>query len=299
MTTANSPLILKLLHRVNTLLDVKNDKSRNTIALLAIGIFIAGLYVALRRLDRDVVWHLSAGFLTGMFALLSLTFLINSLRTHASALIVGSNLNFVDNARISLFGSAMNMLPLVIPAGMAMRMSNFVQHGGETKLVVSVMLTNYLLSICSSLLLGIALLAANGFSHLQIPLTLLGMLYIASLALFVKFSGMTYGLRVAILELAAVGVDAIRIYVCFRVLGFSIEWFQATILTVSAILGSAVSIVPAGLGVRELVGAMISPLIAVVPAQTYLAIALNRVFGMLFFVGLSGLVLLTDRSAAR
>jgi uncharacterized membrane protein YbhN (UPF0104 family) len=68
------------------------------------------------------------------------------------------------------------------------------------------------------------------------------------------------------------------------------------VLTISAVLGSAVSIVPAGLGVRELVGAMISPLISVLPAQAFLAIALNRIFGMTFFVGLSGLVLFTDRS---
>ena len=230
-----------------------------------------------------------------MLALLVLTFLINTLRSLSHSKIVGARLGFADNAKMSLFGSAMNMLPLIIPAGMVMRMSNFVQHGGETRTVLGVLLLNYLLALVSSLLLGIAMLVSNGFGQLQIPLFLVGIAYVTNLVLLIRVSGVAYGASIAGLEMAGVGVDAIRIFLCFSILGFSIEAFQAAILTVSAIVGSAASIVPAGLGVRELVGALISPLIAVVPAQTFLAIALNRIFGMLFFVSLSGIVLFADR----
>lgn len=299
MTTNNRKSIYRILDRVSALLDIKNEKSRSSIALLAIGIFLVGLIFSFRRLDASIAWRLSTTILLGMLALLCLTFLINTLRTHTHSRIVGAQLSLGDNAKISLFASAMNMLPMIIPAGMAMRMSNFVRHGGDAKLVVGVLVTNYVLALLSSLLLGIAMLASNSFAQLQIPLVLIAFVYIGVAALFIRLSGLKAGLGIALLELSAVIVDAIRIYICFGILSFSIEYFQAAILTVSAVLGSAVSIVPAGLGVREIVGAMISPLIEVVPEQTFLAIALNRVFGILFFVGLSGLVLFIDRSKQR
>lgn len=293
-----SKITNKFLDRVNSLLDVKNANNRKTITLLAIAVFAAGLLFSAQRLRQDISWNFSASLLASMLALLIATFLINSLRTHSHSRIVGANLSFGDNARISLFGSAMNMLPLLIPAGMLMRMSNFVQHGGQSRLVIGVLLANYVLSLLSSLLLGLVMLNSDALFAMPRLLAFVGVLYVISLITFVRVSGSKYGVGIAVLEMAAVCVDAVRIAICFKLLGFNIEIFQAAILTVSAILGSAVSIVPAGLGVRELVGAVISPLIGLLPEQTFLAIALNRVFGMLFFVGLSGLVLVSDRNEA-
>jgi len=299
MTTTKNNSILRFIDWVNGLLDVKNDRSRKAITLVAIGLFIIGLAVSARRLDSAIAWQFSSTLLVGMFILLCLTFLVNSLRTHTHSRIVGARLSFGDNAKISLFGSAMNMLPLVIPAGMVMRMSNFVQHGGHAGHVAGVLGVNYLLVLASSLLLGFGMLTSTGFEQLRWPLLLICAIYAGTLILFIKLSDINRGLAIGTLELIGVIVDAVRIFVCFHILGFTVEIYQTAVLTVSAVLGSAVSIVPAGLGVRELVGATISPLISVLPAQAFLAIALNRIFGMAFFVGLSGLVLFTDRSKVR
>ena len=121
MTTTKNNTILRFIDWVNGLLNVKNDKSRKAISLLAIGLFGIGLTVSVRRLDSIIAWQFSAAMLISMLVLLCLTFLVNSLRTHTHSRIVGARLSFGDNAKISLFGSAMNMLPLVIPAGMIMR----------------------------------------------------------------------------------------------------------------------------------------------------------------------------------
>jgi uncharacterized membrane protein YbhN (UPF0104 family) len=299
MTTTKNNTILRFVDWVNGLLNVKNDKSRKTISLLAIGLFVIGLTVSARRLDSAIAWQFSTAVLTGMLGLLCLTFLVNSLRTHTHSRIVGARLSFGDNAKISLFGSAMNMLPLVIPAGLIMRMSNFVQHGGQAGHVARVFAVNHLLVLASSLLFGFSMLTTTGIEQLQWPLLLVCVTYLGTLLVLIKQSDTRYGLAIGILELIGVIVDAVRIYLCFKLLGFTIEFYQTAVLTISAVLGSAVSIVPAGLGVRELVGAMVSPLISVLPAQAFLAIALNRIFGMAFFVGLSGLVLFTDRSKAQ
>ena len=87
------------------------------------------------------------------------------------------------------------------------------------------------------------MLSTTGLEHLQGALLLIGGLYFATLVGLVRLSGIKFGLSIGALELLAVGVDAIRIYLCFSVLGFNVEIFQTAVLTISAVLGSAVSIV--------------------------------------------------------
>jgi uncharacterized membrane protein YbhN (UPF0104 family) len=255
--------------------------------------------VALRNLDAGVHFNLPAPVSLAMLVLLCLTFVVNVARTHTHSKILGARLAIADTARMSLFGSALNMLPLIIPAGLYMRMSNFIRHGGKTRHVAGVLVTTYLLSLASSLVIGLGMIRSAAAADLGVALAIVVAGYLLVAALFVKLSGMRYAITIALLEVCAVAVDAARIYLCFQVLGFGVDIAQAAVLTVSAILGSAVSIVPAGLGIRELVGAGISPLIGVAPEQTYLAIALNRIFGIAFFAGLAGIVLWWSRDDSR
>ena len=211
MTHTKKQKMHRIISRVNGLLDVKNDKSRKAITLFALGVFVVGLTVAAQHLDTAIVWHVSGALLVSMVGLLALTFLINTLRTHTHSRVVGARLSFEENAKISLFGSAMNMLPLIIPAGMVLRMSNFVQHGGDSGLVTRVFVVNYLLALLSSLLLGIGMLSTTGLEHLQEALLLIGGLYIATLLGLVRLSGIKFGLSIGALELLAV-VVTVRAY---------------------------------------------------------------------------------------
>jgi len=287
--------VSRLIGKFDALLDVKRGRNRTAITIFAMVIFGGGLLVALRSLDVGLQFELPLLTAVSLIALLCLTFIVNVSRTHTHSKIVGANFGLSDSARVSLFGSALNMLPLIIPAGMYMRMSNFVRHGGRTRHVAGVLVTNYLLALASSLVIGLAMIHSSVAVDLSLPIAIVAAGYLVLGAVFMRISGIRYGVVVAVLELFAVVIDAARIYLCFQILGFGVEIAQAAVLTVSAVLGSAVSIVPAGLGVRELVGAGISPLIKVAPEQTFLAIALNRVFGIVFFVGLAAIVLWRDR----
>jgi uncharacterized membrane protein YbhN (UPF0104 family) len=299
MRELGNKTISSLMGKIDALLDVKRGGNRTVVTVFALLIFVGGLLVALRNLDAGLHVELPALTAISMLVLLVLTFAVNVVRTHTHAKIVGASLTAGDSARISLFSSAMNMLPLIIPAGMYMRMSNFVRHGGGTGHVAGVLVTNYLLSLASSLAIGIAMIQSSMAVDLSLLVAVIVACYAALAIVFVRISGVRHGITIALLELVAVAIDAARIFLCFQILGFGVEIAQAAVLTVSAILGSAVSIVPAGLGIRELVGAGISPLIKVVPGQAFLAIALNRVFGVAFFAGLAALVLWRDRNEAR
>lgn len=295
MYALSAKTITRLIGKFDALLDVKSGRNRTAITIFALVVFAGGLFIAFRNLDAGLQFELPLLTALSMLALLCLTFIVNVTRTHTHSKIVGADLGVGDSARVSLFGSALNMLPLIIPAGMYMRMSNFVRHGGRTRHVAGVLVTNYLLSLASSLAIGLAMIQSSVAADLSVPVAIVVTGYVILGVVLVKVSSLRYGAVIALLELFAVAIDAARIYLCFHILGFGVEIAQAAVLTVSAILGSAVSIVPAGLGVRELVGAGISPLIQVAPQQTFLAIALNRVFGIAFFVGLASLVLWWER----
>ncbi len=79
---------------------------------------------------------------------------------------------------------------------------------------------------------------------------------------------------------ALVLMDALRIFTCFLILGLDGTFGQASVLTVSSVLGAAVSIVPAGLGIREGAAALLAPFVALAAASAYLSTSLNRVIGL-------------------
>ncbi|MDN3720575.1 lysylphosphatidylglycerol synthase domain-containing protein [Roseibium salinum] len=82
------------------------------------------------------------------------------------------------------------------------------------------------------------------------------------------------------IKIGLVLVDAMRLYFCFHALGPQVEFGQVSVLTVSGALGAAVSIVPAGLGIREAFAAVLGPAVGLTASSAYLATSLNRVFGL-------------------
>jgi uncharacterized membrane protein YbhN (UPF0104 family) len=81
-------------------------------------------------------------------------------------------------------------------------------------------------------------------------------------------------------KLLLVFTDSARIYLCFASLGVSASFAQISGLAVAGVLGSAVSIVPAGLGVREGVSAALSPIVGLVSVLGFMAAFINRLVGL-------------------
>jgi uncharacterized protein (TIRG00374 family) len=82
-------------------------------------------------------------------------------------------------------------------------------------------------------------------------------------------------------------LDAIRIYLCLAALGTDATFAQASAFAVASAAGSAVSIVPGGLGVREAVTAALAPAVGLAAAVGFLAAALNRLIGLPVMVPLA------------
>ena len=105
-------------------------------------------------------------------------------------------------------------------------------------------------------------------------------------------------IKLLFLKCAMVLVDAIRIYWCFMALDITVDFSQASTFVISGVLGSAVSIVPAGLGVREYVSAGIAPIIGIAASAGFLTATLNRVVGLCGILPLAGILILMKNENA-
>ena len=86
------------------------------------------------------------------------------------------------------------------------------------------------------------------------------------------------------IKVALVITDICRILLCFEALAVSTTIWHAAAFSISGVLGSTVSIVPAGLGVREGVFAAIAPLVGLSASAAFLAATVNRLVGLAVIV---------------
>lgn len=95
-----------------------------------------------------------------------------------------------------------------------------------------------------------------------------------------------------ITRLLLVFTDSAKMYLCFASLGVHASFAQVSGLAVAGVLGSAVSIVPAGLGIREGVAAAISPIVGLGAALGFMASFINRLIGLSVIVPVAAILTL-------
>ena len=126
--------------------------------------------------------------------------------------------------------------------------------------------------------------------------------FIAWLACFAygvwRCQGATLPVSLSLAKVALVTVDALRMFLCLNALGVAIVFDQAAALAVAGVVGNAVSIVPAGLGIREAVSAGLAPLVGLSAGMAFLAAALNHLLGLITVVPLAIGMLLSGRGKA-
>lgn len=96
-------------------------------------------------------------------------------------------------------------------------------------------------------------------------------------------------------RITLVSLDGLRLLWCLKALGVSAVFSQAAAFVVGGVIGSAVSIVPAGLGIREGVSAGLAPLVGLVAASGFMAAALNRILALSILAPVAFILGLTRR----
>lgn len=254
---------------------------RIVLGLAACG-FILGIYLSYRA-QPDLLTNLNWGFVALVSCVGVPTIVIlNIFEFQTSAKLLGQRFSFAQAAEITIIGSVANMLP--IPGGTVVRVAALKAGGASIKRGTSATL------LVSGLWIGISFIY-SGLWLLGLGITTLnlGILFVfggmGALAICIFLSlklsnDWSVILQLAFLKVGLVLVDAARLFLCLLALGSMTSFGHASVLAVSGVLGAAVSIVPAGLGIREGAAAMLAPVVSVSIASAYLGASLNRIIGL-------------------
>ena len=253
-------------------------------AVLFAGGALASWFTLDLRIDKLHALPLAAIALIGVPATVGL----NSLETRLSAHALGRRFAWRSALLITIYASAANMLPL--PGGAMVRVAALRAAGagwgcssGVTVAIALVWL-GAAFGLSAAFLAGAQPALAASFMLAGTAALTAGLGWLRALS-----RGWSAGMRVLAVKLAGIAVTLGRVWLALAALGVAASLAQVSVFAVAAVLGSAVSIVPAGLGVREAVSAGLAPAVALAPAAAFLAAAVNRLVGTGVLAVLAGL----------
>jgi polysaccharide pyruvyl transferase WcaK-like protein/uncharacterized membrane protein YbhN (UPF0104 family) len=259
---------------------LSSPRVRRAILLVATLGFAAGIVVSIRAqpgMFSDL--HLSPVLLV-VAIVIPATVFFNAYEFLLSARLIGRRIGLHSALETTIIGSVANMLPL--PGGSIVRVAALKAAGAELKHGISTIL------FLTLIWLGVAFTYAGAWV-IVLGKTLVGALFVAGGAgVLVASFATTWRLlkqwqvpmQLLATKLVIVLLDAARNLLCLWALGADANFAQASALAVSGVLGSAVSVVPAGLGVREGVAAAMAPLVGLAASSAFLAMTLSRVLGL-------------------
>lgn len=202
---------------------------------------------------------------------------LNSLEFREIGRASGTDFSVIESVRISLIGSAANLLP--IPGSVIVRLRAISTHGSSLRkgaaasagvgayFVGVTLFVAGLVSVVSNLWFSAITACVGAFAVAGAFLLLRGV-GVTSLALHV---------RVVAIELLLVVIGGLRITLVLTGLGFDISLAQGVGLTVAGAITTAVGFFPGGLGLREGLVAAISPLVGISAAAGLAGAVIDRV----------------------
>jgi hypothetical protein len=261
-----------------------SPRVQRTLLLAAAVVFVVGGWYALRSLDvalEDVRWPL---LLIAALAGVPLTLLANTLEYLLSAWMLQHRPAFIPAVQLTTISTAANLLPipgafLVKVQGLRAMGSGYGKAFASTAVValvwigVSVVLAGILLAVSGRWAAAVVLLAAG------VPSLIGARAWLIRAVPAPAERRRLAGLIVAV-ELFAVVTNAGRLVLILIALDVDASLGQALVLAVSSSLAAAAGILPGGFGLRELIAALLAPLVGLPAAAGFAATAINRVIGI-------------------
>jgi hypothetical protein len=225
--------------------------------------------------------------LAQVFLAIPLTIVLNSTEFWLSVRLLDSQVSGRQAVEVSTLGSAANLLP--IPGAFLVRVAQLRAGGVGIRRATSVNLLVALAWIAIAFAYAGAWMGVLAQPGLAAGFGLIAVLSAVGAGLFVHSLGLKprYFCWILLNKAAIVALESIRILLCFHVLGLSVSYAQSAVMVVGSVVGSAVSIVPAGLGIRELVSAGLAPVIGIEASAGFLSAAVSRVLEVVVLVPLA------------
>jgi uncharacterized membrane protein YbhN (UPF0104 family) len=249
-----------------------------TLFIVACLIFVAALVLSYRGLPSVVLdWR----WLWITAAAASIVLLVNAFEYQVAARMLGHPVGLGEAFRVGILSSAANLLP--IPGAVLVRTQALKMKGsryGEAFKSTGAIGAGWL---GIALTLAGLLLIVSGSPWVGSGFVLAGAGALAVMVTLVRLAGSSVTsscLRIIAVETVFVLVSGLRIYTSLHGIAVAASATQALALTVAAALANAAGIFPGGLGLRELIAGVLSPLVGLPVAAGVLGAAVDRLIGL-------------------
>jgi hypothetical protein len=274
------------------------DKPRSPwLLIFAVALFLVFTVTAFRALppiDRPVRWGLI--IVAGLVCVPVITAL-NALEYRAMAHFADHHPPALEIVQVSILGSAANLLP--VPGAVVVRLANL--HKGGVRVTRGLNLTaiigiTWVGSAC--VLGGIAQLFSHpGFGGVALAVGV-GLMTL-SLALLARALEPGTRLRGAVelvaIEVGFVTMQALRLFLVAAALRFDVSFDQTAVLVIAAVSAAAIGFLPAGLGAREGIAAVLAPIVGFPAAVGLVITAVDRVVNLVVLSVFAGIVAFVTR----
>ena len=290
------PVLYRVGEHAFTWLAEQRARLHRVALVIALLLFAGGLFLSLRA-NPDILSRADPVPLLGLVLItLPLGLALNALDFQVMARICEARVGFWPAFRISVYSRAANMLP--IPGSMAVRMGVLKAHGVTFRrgggLILLFTLIYGAMGFCYSAVwlsfqAPVLLAAAFGVTGTA----MLGLAAVLVDRAMIAWPQIT---RAAALRLGIVAMDALALMFALHAVGVAIGYEKTAILVVAGFLAS---LFPAGIGIKESVVALLSPIAGIDPAAGFLAAAAARVVSTGFLATLAATSYITGVAAEK
>lgn len=204
-----------------------------------------------------------------------------------SARVLGTRIGFRHGLNTVSYAAFAETLPL--PGGAMVRGAALMGSGASLGQAAGIVTLTAVLTLALLIALSAGALALLGTSEAWAVLALALAALAVTLGLIWQRAGTVLSLSVLGIRVVTAAIGAVSIYTALAALGQPAGLLEAVLLTVSASLGAAVAIVPAGVGISESIAAGLAALTTVAPEAAFLAVALHRALGLIASLCIIGL----------
>lgn len=270
------------------------EKWRNLSLTLGLVLFLATGFYSVRSVEISSNDFSYAPFLLLLCVAVPLQALCSSMSLAISARIVGGKIEFPKAIVISSVAAFSEIFPL--PAGGLVRGAAYVNSGASVSDSVRIVIVSSLLTLLMTC--AIAGLPLYVMQHqLGLVVASAGSVGVCVCVVWFIFrAGMVAAIMVVGIRIIIIILGIFRLILAFSILSYSLSYDSATVFLMAAQLGNAVAVIPAGLGITELLSILLGEMISVSPATAFIAVSVNRFAGLTvnggitFVASISGLL---------
>jgi hypothetical protein len=269
--------------------------------VFAVVLFVVFTVIAFRNLppiERPIRWELI--LLTGLVCV-PISTALNALEYRVMAHFADHHPPALEIVQVSVLGTAANLLP--VPGAVVVRLANLRKGGVRMTRALNLTAVIGLTWVGSACILGgiVNLPGHPGFGSVALAagvslMTVSLIMLVRTLAPGTRLAG---SIELVAIEIGFAAIGAVRLFLVGTALRFDVSFGQATALVIASVTAAAIGFLPSGLGVREGIAAILSPIVGMPAAVGLVITAVERVIGLVVLSVFAGVVTLLTRRRSR